>query len=72
MYDSFLASKIGQWVMGMEEEGMDTNGYVPETARCWGDVSVEWKDGVTGGEGTERRVSVRARQNFVGEGGSRE
>jgi hypothetical protein len=37
MYDSLLAGEIGQWIMGLEEEGRDENGYIPECSRVWGE-----------------------------------
>ena len=36
VWDSVLAGKIGQWIMEIEEEGMDENGFVPEWSRVRG------------------------------------
>ena len=60
MGDSLLAGQTGQWIIGIEEEGMEADGYIPEDARCWG-------------ESTEldmhrRSARVRCRQNLRGGG----
>jgi len=62
MYDSFLAGKIGEWMMSIEDEGMDEIGYIPEHARAWGE-SIEL-------DLQRRKAKVRCRQN-VKEGGWR-
>lgn len=58
LWDSFVAGKIGAWVMSIEEEGMNEDGYIPEDARAYG-------------ENTEldmliRMGTVRCRQNVKG------
>lgn len=56
MYDSLLSGQIGEWMMSIEEEGMDTNGFIPEHSRAWGE-SVEL-------DLQGRKARVRCRQNF--------
>ncbi|CZR52497.1 uncharacterized protein PAC_02374 [Phialocephala subalpina] len=56
MYDSLLSGQIGEWMMSIEEEGMDTNGYIPEHSRAWGE-SVEL-------DLQGRKAKVKCRQNF--------
>ncbi|KAK0117374.1 hypothetical protein ONS96_013204 [Cadophora gregata f. sp. sojae] len=57
MYDSLLAGKIGEWMMGIEEEGMDEYGCIPESARAWGEcVTLDLQ---------RRRALVRCRQNYM-------
>ncbi|KAH7407147.1 hypothetical protein BKA64DRAFT_572310 [Cadophora sp. MPI-SDFR-AT-0126] len=57
MYDSLLAGKIGEWMMGIEEEGMDEYGCIPESARAWGEcVTLDLQ---------RRRAMVRCRQNYM-------
>lgn len=56
MYDSLLSGQIGEWMISIEEEGMDTNGYIPEHSRAWGE-SVEL-------DLQGRKARVRCRQNF--------
>ncbi|PVH75905.1 hypothetical protein DL98DRAFT_465918 [Cadophora sp. DSE1049] len=57
MYDSLLAGKIGEWMMGIEEEGMDEYGCIPESARAWGEcVTLDLQ---------RRRAVVRCRQNCM-------
>lgn len=56
MHDSLLSGQIGRWMMGLEEEGMDSNNYIPEHARVWGEsVKLELQG---------RGAKVRCRQNF--------
>ncbi|KUJ13563.1 uncharacterized protein LY89DRAFT_737539 [Mollisia scopiformis] len=56
MCDSLLSGQIGQWMMSLEEEGMDATGYIPEHARAWGEaVELEIQG---------RKAKVRCRQNF--------
>ena len=38
MWDSFLAAKVGAWMVAIEEEGMDETGYIPEEYRIWGEA----------------------------------
>lgn len=38
MWDSFLAAKAGEWIVSIEEEGMDERGFIPEGNRIWGEV----------------------------------
>ena len=60
MYDSVLAGKVGEWMMNLEEEGVDQNGEIPEYARVWGEhVELGLQ---------RRRAKVKCRQN-VREGG---
>ncbi|KAL2072939.1 hypothetical protein VTL71DRAFT_10263 [Oculimacula yallundae] len=61
MYDSLLAGRIGEWMMGIEEEGMDEYGCIPESTRAWGEcVTLDLQ---------RRRALVRCRQNFLDEDG---
>lgn len=60
MYDSILAGKVGQWMMDIEEEGVDENGDIPEHARVWGEcVELELH---------QRKAKVKCRQNVLGGG----
>ncbi|KAN0112291.1 hypothetical protein V8E51_005242 [Hyaloscypha variabilis] len=60
MYDSVLAGKVAQWMMDIEEEGVDENGEIPEHARVWGEcVELELH---------QRRARVKCRQNVMGGG----
>ena len=38
IWDSYIAGKIATWIMELEERGMDDLGYVPESARCFGET----------------------------------
>ncbi|RDL40173.1 uncharacterized protein BP5553_00152 [Venustampulla echinocandica] len=40
MWDSLIAGNIADWVMGIEEEGIDAIGYIPDTNRVWG-IAIE-------------------------------
>tara|TARA_R110002060_G_scaffold69193_3_gene77864 strand:- start:169 stop:393 length:225 start_codon:yes stop_codon:yes gene_type:complete len=62
MYDSLLAGKIGEWMMGIEEEGTDEYGCIPESARAWGEcVTLDLQ---------RRRAVVKCRQNYMEGDGS--
>ncbi|CZT10035.1 uncharacterized protein RCO7_03172 [Rhynchosporium graminicola] len=57
MYDSLLAGRIGEWMLGIEEEGMDEFGRIPECARAWGEtVTLDLQ---------RRSARVRCRQHFL-------
>ncbi|KAH7357243.1 hypothetical protein BKA65DRAFT_223448 [Rhexocercosporidium sp. MPI-PUGE-AT-0058] len=61
MYDSLLAGKIGEWMMGIEEEAMDEYGCIPESSRAWGEcVTLDLQ---------RRRAVVRCRQNYLEQDG---
>lgn len=57
MYDSLLAGKIGEWMMGIEEEAMDEYGCILESGRAWGEcVTLDLQ---------RRRAMVKCRQNYL-------
>ncbi|KAE8448837.1 hypothetical protein EG329_008839 [Mollisiaceae sp. DMI_Dod_QoI] len=59
MYDSLLSAQIGEWMMSIEEEGIDITGYIPEHSRAWGEsVELDFL------EGQSRKAKIRCRQNF--------
>jgi len=39
MYDSFLAGKLSEWILGIEESGIGRreDGVIVEEERCWGE-----------------------------------
>lgn len=58
MWDSFLAAKVGGWIVGIEEEGMDDNWYIPEESRVWGEsLEVDYQRRVV-------KVSCRCWEDF--------
>lgn len=62
IWDSFLGGKMATWIMEMEEEGMDEDGFIPETARCFGETFA--LDMAT------KTASVRCWQNVMEEKGA--
>ncbi|XMA09258.1 hypothetical protein WAI453_002049 [Rhynchosporium graminicola] len=34
LWDALCMAAVNEWIMGIEEESMDENGYIPEGARC--------------------------------------
>ena len=57
MYDSLLAGKVGEWIMSIEEEGVDELGYIPENSRVWGEnIELDLQ---------RRRAKIRCRQNYA-------
>jgi hypothetical protein len=56
MHDSLLCGQIGRWMMSLEEEDMDSNNYIPEYARVWGESVTLEPEG--------RGAKVKCRQNF--------
>jgi hypothetical protein len=38
IWDSALCGRTAKWMMDMEEEGMDENGFIPEYSRCFGET----------------------------------
>jgi hypothetical protein len=60
IWDSFVAGKMATWIMEMEEEGMDKEGFIPEEWRCWGETfSLDW---------VSQTASVRCWQGILGHG----
>lgn len=57
MQDSFLSGQIGRWMMELEQAGMDSNNYIPEHARVWGETVELDLQG--------RGAKVKCRQNFM-------
>jgi hypothetical protein len=38
IWDSILCGRTATWIMDMEEKGMDDDGFIPESSRCFGEV----------------------------------
>ena len=69
IWDSFLAGKMATWIMEMEEEGMDENGFIGDEWRCWGETfaldmvsqtaNVRCWQGLPGGGAVERTTTLK-------------